>query len=203
MIGGYGEVPFAIERVVPWGRSFAEYRAMFSLEGSDLRRRIIGCGDGPASFNAEMSAHGHAVVSVDPLYGLSAVAIEQRLQDTFPQVMAEMRLHAHDFVWEHIESIPELGRIRMNAMRQFLSDYPRGKVQGRYVEGALPDLPFRGQHVWFKLCRPISSSCTASSSTCRSTSGHWKKCFVFAQEVRVFPLLQNGGAPSPHCHGVI
>ena len=195
-------MPFAIERVVPWGRSLAEYRAMFSLEESDLRRRIVGCGDGPASFNTEMSALGHAVVSVDPLFGLSAVAIKQRLQDTFPQVMAEMRLHARDFVWEHIESIPELGRIRMNAMRQFLSDYPRGKVQGRYVEGSLPDLPFADNSFGLAL----SSHFLFLYSQQLDLSFHIRALedmLRVAQEVRVFPLLQNGGAPSPHCHGVI
>ena len=47
-----------LEQVVPWGRSLAEYRAMFALSEADLQRRILGCGDGPASFNAEMTAAG-------------------------------------------------------------------------------------------------------------------------------------------------
>jgi hypothetical protein len=44
---------FTLERVVPWGRSFDEYRRMFVLSSDDLRLRILGCADGPASFNAE------------------------------------------------------------------------------------------------------------------------------------------------------
>ena len=70
-------MPFSIERVVPWGRSLDEYRAMFSLSEGDLTRRILGCGDGPASFNAELSARGGNVVSVDPLF--SGAAIEPPL----------------------------------------------------------------------------------------------------------------------------
>ena len=65
-------MPFSIDRVVPWGRSAPEYQAMFALDEADLGGRILGCGDGPASFNAEMSAQGRAVVSVDPLYAVSA-----------------------------------------------------------------------------------------------------------------------------------
>ncbi len=44
--------------VVPWTRSFNEYRDMFALAEVDLEKRIVGCGDGPASFNAELSARG-------------------------------------------------------------------------------------------------------------------------------------------------
>ena len=31
---------------------------MFDLSAADLGRRILGCGDGPASFNAELTAQG-------------------------------------------------------------------------------------------------------------------------------------------------
>ena len=49
---------FSLEKVVPWGRSFAEYIRMFSLTEEDLEKRILGCGDGPASFNAELTKKG-------------------------------------------------------------------------------------------------------------------------------------------------
>ncbi len=48
--------------VVPWGRSFSEYQAMFSLNESDLTKTILGCGDGPASFNAELTKAGGNVI---------------------------------------------------------------------------------------------------------------------------------------------
>ena len=58
---------FTLESVVPWGRSFDEYIAMFSLSDSELQGRILGCGDGPAAFNALLSRRGGRVLSVDPL----------------------------------------------------------------------------------------------------------------------------------------
>lgn len=134
-------MPFSIDRVVPWGRSAAEYRAMFALDAAHFGGRILGCGDGPASFNAEVSAQGHIVVSVDPLYGVSAAAIERRVEETFDEVMDQMRQNAGEFVWTHVPSVDELGRRRTAAMRRFLADYPRGKAEARYVEGALPELP--------------------------------------------------------------
>jgi hypothetical protein len=36
---------FTLQQVVPWGRSFDEYRAMFALTDVDLEGRIFGCGD--------------------------------------------------------------------------------------------------------------------------------------------------------------
>lgn len=45
-------MPFTLADVVPWGRTFEEYRAMFALTDADLDGRILGCGDGPAAFNA-------------------------------------------------------------------------------------------------------------------------------------------------------
>ncbi|MCI5142695.1 MAG: SAM-dependent methyltransferase, partial [Candidatus Electrothrix sp. ATG1] len=41
---------FQLKEIVPWGRSFQEYVAMFALSEDDLGKRILGCGDGPASF---------------------------------------------------------------------------------------------------------------------------------------------------------
>lgn len=135
---------FSIERVVPWGRSFVEYQAMFNLTETDLGGLVLGCGDGPASFNAQMSAKGNAVVSVDLLYSASEAAIERRVEETFDEVMGQMRRNSDDYVWMHVPSIAELGRRRMAAMRRFIADYPRGTAEGRYVEGSLPDLPFDG-----------------------------------------------------------
>ena len=43
---------------MPWGRSYEEYVNMFELKEGDLARRILGCADGPAEFNAVLSKQG-------------------------------------------------------------------------------------------------------------------------------------------------
>ncbi|MDE0123176.1 MAG: class I SAM-dependent methyltransferase [Bryobacterales bacterium] len=195
-------MPFSIDRVVPWGRSLAEYQAMFNLAETDLGGVILGCGDGPASFNAEMSAKGRAVVSVDPLYSASAAAIERRVEETFDEVMDEMRRHSDDFVWTHVPSVAELGRRRMAALRRFIGDYPGGKAEGRYVEASLPDLPFDGGA--FDLA--LSSHLLFLYSEQLDMAFHIRaleEMLRVATEVRVFPLLQNGGTPSPYVAGVV
>ncbi len=49
---------FKYEKAVPLGRSFDEYLRMLALSDDDLKSRIVGCGDGPASFNAEVVQPG-------------------------------------------------------------------------------------------------------------------------------------------------
>ncbi len=56
--------PFDLDQVLPWGREAAEYRDFFDLGVLDPKARILDCGGGPSSFNAEMTEAGHAVVSV-------------------------------------------------------------------------------------------------------------------------------------------
>src|SRR5690242_374504 len=73
---------FTLDQVVPWGRSFREYERMFALTGDDLRRRILGCGDGPAAFNAEATRRGARVVSGDPLYRFSGEQVRGQIAAT-------------------------------------------------------------------------------------------------------------------------
>ena len=195
-------MPFSIDRVVPWGRCAAEYRAMFGLDASNLGGRILGCGDGPASFNAEMSAQGQAVVSVDPLYGVSRAVIERRVEETFDEVMDQMRQNAEEFVWTHVPSVDELGRRRMAAMRRFLADYPRGKAEGRYVEASLPELPFDDGAFDLALCSHLLFLYSEQFDLGFHIRALEEMQRV-AAEVRVFPLLQLGGTPSPHVEGVV
>ena len=57
-----------LDRVVPFGRSQKEYELMFALSECDRNKSIIGIGDGLAIFNAEMTASGSQVTSIDPIY---------------------------------------------------------------------------------------------------------------------------------------
>ncbi len=195
-------MPFTIDGVVPWGRTMAEYCGMFDLGERDLRGRILGCGDGPASFNAEMSAQGYRVVSVDPLYAFPAAAIEQRVEETYEIIMEQLASNRDDFVWTYVPSLPALGQRRMGAMRRFLADFSRGKCEGRYLDASLPDLPFDDNS--FDLA--LSSHFLFLYSEQFDLDFHigaLQEMLRVAPEARAFPLLQIGGAPSPHIQGVM
>src|SRR4029453_16917604 len=125
---------FTLDKVVPWGRSFDEYRRMFALTEHDFGLRILGCGDGPASFNAEATRRGARVVSCDPIYRYPAYQIKGRIGVTYDEILTQARQNADEFVWTSIQSVDELGRVRMDAMRELLDDYPHGRAAGRYID---------------------------------------------------------------------
>src|SRR5437762_12150227 len=106
-----------LSEVVPWGRSLAEYRRIFDLTTADLAGRILGCGDGPASFNAEATALSHAIVSCDPIYAFSAEEIRGRGEACYETVVGAARRNAHRFIWDVFRDPDDLGRARMAAMR--------------------------------------------------------------------------------------
>jgi hypothetical protein len=195
-------MPFSIDQVIPWGRTLDEYEAMFSLSPQDKAGRILGCADGPASFNAEMTAQGCRVVSVDPLYAFAPEAIAQRGRETFDVVLDQVRRNRQDFVWDRIGSPEALGQLRMEAQHLFLEDFPYGKADGRYIDASLPDLPFDNGSFDLALC----SHFLFLYSQQFDLEFHvlaMQEMLRVVREVRVFPLLQLGGAPSPHVQGVV
>ncbi len=193
---------FTLDKVVPWGRSFEEYVAMFGLSNDDLCGRILGCGDGPASFNSILTKRGGKVLSVDPLYKFQANDIRNRIKDTYRDVIEQTRKNQDEFVWKGISSIEELGRIRMNAMEDFLGDYPIGVKEGRYVVGALPQLPFAGCEFEIAVCSHFMFLYSAQLSEDFHIQSIIELCRV-AKEVRIFPILELGATKSRHLDAVV
>src|SRR5687767_16022272 len=111
-----------LEQVVPWGRSMREYVHMFDLSEADLGRKILGVGDGPASFNVEMHARGRRVISCDPIYVFSAEQIRSRVEATHDRMVAFARQHHDTFVWRHLRSPEHMGEARLAVMEHFLRD---------------------------------------------------------------------------------
>ena len=193
---------FTLEKVVPWGRSFDEYLAMFALAEEDLRKRILGCGDGPASFNCMMKRRGGRAVSVDPLYRFSAVEIRNRIDEIYEEIMEQTRKNKNEFVWRHISSVEELGKVRMDAMNDFLSDYRAGSKEGRYVDASLPMLPFEDREFDIALCSHFLFLYSERLSDNFHIQSIKELCRV-ASEVRIFPLLELGAKKSRHLETVI
>jgi len=186
---------FTLEQVVPWGRSFDEYCRMFALSDADLTLRILGCGDGPASFNAEATRREAQVISCDPIYRWDAAQIRDRIASTYREMIEQTRQNANEFVWTSIRSVEELGGTRMAAMNEFLNDFPAGKAAGRYVEAELPTLPFADASFDLALSSHFLFLYTTQLGEEFHRSAVREMCRI-AKEVRVFPLLALGGQRS-------
>lgn len=190
------------DSVVPWGRSYKEYRDMFNLTTSDLNKSILSCGDGPASFNSSMNEKGKKVVSIDPLYQLSKIQIDNRIQETYKTVIKQTKENKDKFVWSKIKNVDELALIRMTAMKQFLADYETGKKDKRYIPAELPLLPFDNHQ--FDLS--LSSHFLFLYTDNLSLEFHLKSIYEMlrvSKEVRIFPLMDMNAKTSPYLKDVI
>jgi hypothetical protein len=94
-------VAFTLEQVVPWGRSFDEYRRMFALADEDMGLRILGCADGPASFNAVATRQGATVYSCDPIYRFTAYLIRTRIAATYDKIIEQTKEHEPVCLGQH------------------------------------------------------------------------------------------------------
>jgi hypothetical protein len=186
-----------LNEVIPWGRSYEEYRRMFALTDEDLAETILGCGDGPASFNAEATALGHRVVSCDPIYAFPVDEIGRRVEESYDTVISQVKKDADGFVWADFRDPDHLGECRLTAMRWFLADFDKGQQEGRYVAASLPTLPFAdGQlslalisHLLFLYSEQLDLDFHIAA---------FEELLRVAGEVRVFPLLGLDRQWSPH-----
>ncbi len=187
-----------LHSIVPWGRSFSEYQKMFSLSEQDLQKSILGCGDGPASFNIEASVLGSHVTSIDPIYQFSAEQIRSRIEEVYPQIMEQVSKNKNDYVWKSISNSEELGRIRMAAMQTFLDDYEKHQTSKRYINASLPTLPFADVEFDLALCSHYLFLYSEHVNQKQHILAIKELCRV-AKEVRVYPLLSIGdNEESPH-----
>jgi len=177
-----------LDTVVPFGRSLDEYRKMFKLTDGDLRLHVLGVGDGPASFNAELTAQGGKVVSVDPLYAFDAGEIKKRFDSVVDGIIEQVRNTPQDWVWSYHGSADDLRRNRIKVAEVFTADYAIGRHTERYVEGALPSLPFPDRQFDLALCSHFLFLYSDQFSYAFHQQAITEMLRV-AREVRIFPLL--------------
>lgn len=198
-----GDKPaFELPGIVPWGRRLGEYSAFFALGDPMDFGPVLDIGAGPSSFAAEAHALGAPVVAADPLYRLSAGEIAHRFDETVDAMRAAMRRAAYRFNWAHYGSEENVLRLRREALALFTADYEAGRREGRYVEAALPVLPFADgtyrlalvSHLLFLYGDRLDFRFHLTSL---------RELLRVAEEVRVFPLLNLDGLPSSHLPGVM
>lgn len=191
-----------LDKVVPFGRSMDEYVKMFNLTNADLNKKIIGIGDGPASFNAEMNLLGKNVISVDPLYQFSAKEILARFNQVVDSIIDQVKATPNNWVWSYHKSPDDLRHHRLKVIEQFIADYEFGKQNRRYITGELPSLNYQSQEFDLALC----------SHFLFLYSEHFDYDFHLnsvaemlriAQEIRIFPLLTLMSKPSPYLDEIV
>lgn len=192
-----------LEQIVPFGRSLDEYRQMFALSASELHsKRILGVGDGPASFNAEATQISADVTSIDPIYQFGSAEIKRRFDAVVDNIIAQIIDSPNDWVWSYHKSPQALKASRIRTIETFLTDYERGKQEGRYQIQTLPKLNFANGTFDLALC---SHFLFLYSQQC-DRAFHLKsiaEMLRVSREVRIFPLLTLKLERSPYLDFVV
>jgi hypothetical protein len=191
-----------LDKVVPFGRSMDEYIKIFNLTDTDLNKKIIGIGDGPASFNAEMTRQGKSVVSVDPLYQFSGDEILQRFNEVVDDIINQVRATSNDWVWSYHKSPDDLRHNRVKVIQEFLADYEAGKKSNRYTVDELPKIAFKNQEFDLALC----SHLLFLYSDHLDYDFHLnsvEEMLRIAKEIRIFPLVTLMWKHSQHLDEIV
>ncbi len=174
-----------------WVYNLADYHRIFDLSDVDLSKSILDYPGGISSFNVEMQALGHQVVSADASYDLTLSAMQQQAQAIISHNEEYLRTH-QDYLKDSSEAaMGQIIQVWRDNMQAFLADYKMGRSQGRYKKMTLPKLSAADHEFQLALCSDmlfhsqlhrISSIESLVSELCRA-----------AHEVRIFPLLNEKG----------
>jgi hypothetical protein len=191
-----------LEKIVPYGRSLDEYLKMFNLSKTDLQKRILGIGDGPASFNAEGTNLGYNLTSIDPIYEFSGAEILDRFNQVVDGIITQVQNTPNSWVWTYHQSPEALRKSRVQTIERFIEDYELGQKEGRYLAEQLPNLKFSSQGYDLALCSHLLFLYSAQLDYQFHLDGILEMLRV-SPEVRIFPLLNLDLERSPHLDPII
>jgi len=178
------------------GRTYEEYMRMFDLYEADLvGKRILDCPGGACSFTAHAATRGTHVVAADILYELRGLALEQKGKTDLTKLRVGMVGAEDDYVWDEFGNVDGQIRVRESALADFVRDF--GLNRHRYVPVTLPNLPFADNQfdlvlsAHFLFCYAEHIGFDIHLQTIKELLR------VSAKEVRIFPLVSNGGIVYP------
>lgn len=190
-----------LDEIVPWGRSYDEYRRMFDLDSSNLPEPILDCGAGPSSFCSEANRKGTRVVAIDPIYRFSSNEIEQRFHEEIPRIRTMLKENTEKYVFDRFETPAQVIQSRRESLEKFLEDYVDESDNERYVAGSIENLDFPDGE--FDLA--LSSHLLFLYDELLSTQFHLQaihEALRVADEFRIFPLRNLSGDVSTHLEPV-
>ncbi len=192
-----------LENVVPWGRNLEEYQNIFQLSEEDLHSKILGCGDGPSSFNFEVTKLGGNIISIDPIYQFTKDEIQQRIDEISSVVSEQLKQNQNDFVWKNINSVDELIDIRLTAMSDFIKDYECGKKEKRYIYQELPKLSFENDSFDLVLSSHFLFLYSEHFDLQFHIDSILEMCRISKNEVKIFPLLDLKNQKSEYLEPIL
>lgn len=176
-------------------RSFDEYCAMFALTGTDLSGSVLDCPGGGSSFTALANQAGASAIASDPIYAQPRHTLAALVMAETQRGRAHTAAGADRYMWDFYGDLDGHERVRRMSAEAFSRDLIAHPA--RYVPARLPRLPFPGRR--FDLV--LSSHFLFTYADRLDLEFHRASLRelhrVTRREVRVFPLLEQGGRPLP------
>lgn len=185
-----------MRRLVLWGQHLEEYRDMFGLSDIDFNNRFLEYNCGVSAFNFDLHKKSMQCVSCDPWFNLSKSDITTQIKASFDERLLQLQNNIKNIDVSRYGSIDKLVASRLDGIAKFLADYETGLKDGRYIGINTTELPFETTEFHFALvANNFFNSCDLSAI------GHHltiiKELARVAKEVRIFPLVDANGEPSP------
>lgn len=185
-----------MSNLVLWGHGQDDYQEMFDINLNDIAGRVLEYSSGPSAFNTDLHKKGKDCVSADPLFSLDDATLKSKVSLIFAD-MAEKITNDHDkFDFSKIGGLTRLLEKRQAGMKKFFKDFDLGLTQQRYLPLQTRTLPF--DDFYFDLA--LSSHYFFGQIDNLDLNLHLqilKELARVAKEVRIFPLIDRHGGPSP------
>lgn len=191
-----------MRKLVLWGHDVDEYREMFALSLADLHTRILEYGCGANAVNVELHDKAALVKSCDPLFNLDKATLSTQVSLAFEDMVARVTEEQDTFDFSHYGGLEALIARRRHGMETFFSDYEKGKEEQRYLAIGDHSLPFAD----FTFDFAISSHYLFADLDAQDIDFHMqaiRELARVAKEVRMFPLIDRYGQPSPYLGPVL
>lgn len=134
---------FVLEGIAFFGRTLNEYLGMFAISLDELKgQKILDCPSGPASFVAEATKLGIEAIGCDPLYLEDYQQLADKARKDIIQSLDRTAKTPELFYRQTPEEITAFRDEKLKAAEIFAADYTEGLKSGRYINAALPELPF-------------------------------------------------------------
>ncbi len=185
-----------MRKSVLWGHHWDEYQGMFALNQDDLKGSILEYGCGASAVNAELHQQGVNIISMDPLFSQNIDTLQQEVDAIFESRIQQMMADKEDFNFDRYGGLEALVSYRRQGIKDFFKDYPSGKKAGRYLALQEQSLPFKDFQFDLALCAHYFFADAGDIHLTTQLASILALTRV-AKEIRIFPLIDRFGKPSP------
>lgn len=185
-----------MRRLVLWGHHLEEYRDMFQLSESDLTMRFLEYSSGPSAVNFELQNIASECISCDPWFHLDVISLRNEINQNFEARLHQFQSQPQVFDLSRYGTLDKLIAYRREGIATFLADYDQGRLEKRYLPVRDNTLPFSHSSFDFALI----ANCLFSDLEYQTIDYHVQiiqELARVAKDVRIFPLVDAGGIPSP------